>query len=318
MASSLNKAPVVFIDEIHRFNKAQQDALLPIVESGKIILIGATTENPSFEVIAPLISRTRVLIFNLLSEKELEKIIIKAAETQGVGFEKPEVLDFLIQTSNGDARIAINTLEVACGLLTSSDNTDNVITKDILKQAFQRYNLNFDLKGEEYYNIISAFHKSIRGSDPNASLYYLARMLSAGQDPLYIARRLIRAASEDIGCMDNNALAVCVSAFDACNKLGMPECSLALAQAVYYLAKSPKSNKLYLAYKEAEKDATEFGNLPVPLHIRNAPTKLMKDWGYSKGYSYHHSKEGKKIESINYLPDKLVGRDYFKDARDFT
>lgn len=297
-------SPIVFIDEIHRFNKAQQDALLPHVETGKIIFIGATTENPSFEVIGPLLSRCRVLILKQHSPEDLEKIINRALKQINKKLAK-EALEMLGEASNGDARVALGVLQIAANI---SKNEE--LTSDDIKQAFQRNQLTFDLKGEEFYNTISALHKSLRGSDPNASLYYLARMLEAGQDPIYIARRLIRFASEDIGLKDPQALNLCVSAFNACEKIGMPECNLALAEAVVYMAKSPKSNELYIAYGKAVEDVKNYGNLPIPMHIRNAPTKLMKEVGYGKDYSYHHSVEGKKLEGIDYLPDKLKNKKY--------
>ncbi len=301
-----NATPVVFIDEIHRFNKAQQDALLPIVERGDIILFGATTENPSFEVIAPLLSRTRVVVMHQIEEVNMELIINRAAEVMGTKID-PAALNMLIEASNGDARSCINVFEIANQL-----KATECVTTDNIKNALQKSNLYFDLKGEEFYNTISALHKAVRGSDPNAALYWLARMLEAGQDPLYLARRLIRMASEDIGLLDPQALEITTAAFNACNMLGMPECNLALAEAVVYLAKSPKSNALYLAYGKARDDVHQYGNLPVPMHIRNAPTKLMKKLGYGKDYDYSHSPEGKKKEDINYFPDKLNNRKYLE------
>ncbi len=297
-------APIIFIDEIHRFNKAQQDALLPHVEQGRFILIGATTENPSFEVIGPLLSRTRVIILNQLSNENLGQIIKRALKQIKLEI-STDAEDFLKESSNGDARVAINVLEIASHL-----SPGKKIDVKTIQQALQKSQLAFDLRGEEYYNTISALHKSIRGSDPDAALYYLARMLEAGQDPIYIARRLIRCASEDIGLTDPQALNLSVSAFLACERIGMPECNLALAEAVVYLAKSPKSNKLYMAYGRAAEDVHKHGNLPVPLHIRNAPTKLMEEIGYGKDYDYFHSPEGKKRPGIEYLPDKLKGKKY--------
>ena len=297
-------SPIVFIDEIHRFNKAQQDALLPLVEQGSIIFIGATTENPAFEVISPLLSRSRVLVLNQLESEELDKIL-----NHGLGVLQKEIdgkaREYLVEAANGDARICINVLEIATNIA-----TDKTITLENIKDAFQNKSLMFDLRGEEYYNTISALHKSIRGSDPNAALYWLARMLEAGQDPLYIARRLIRTASEDIGLVDPQALVVATSCFYACNTLGMPECNLALAEAVAYLAKSPKSNKLYIAYGKAAEDVKKHGNLPVPMHIRNPVTDLMKDIGYGKNYNYYHSPEGEKLKDVNYLPEELAGAKY--------
>ncbi len=298
------RAPVVFIDEIHRFNKAQQDALLPLVEQGKIIFIGATTENPSFEVIAPLLSRCRVVVMQQLTEDNLRNIAKRALQDLNKKIdEKAE--NFLILSSNGDARTCINVLEIASHL-----QPKETISSEDIQKALQKSQLSFDLQGEEFYNTISALHKSVRGSDPNASLYWLARMLEAGQDPIYIARRLIRMASEDVGLKDPQALVLTVSAFQACERMGMPECALALAEAVVYLAKSSKSNELYIAYGKAADDAIKYGNLPVPLHIRNAPTKLMKVIGYVKDYNYYHSPEGKKLPDIEYFPDKLKGTKY--------
>ncbi len=296
--------PVVFIDEIHRFNKAQQDALLPQVESGRITLIGATTENPSFEVISPLLSRCRVVVLAQHTEEDLDKIIERGAKHLNVELGK-EGRRFLATASNGDARVALNVLEIASNL----NKSGKLEVKD-LETALQKEQLAFDLKGEEFYNTISALHKSMRGSDPDAALYWLARMLEAGQDPLYIARRVIRFASEDIGLRDPQALILAVAAFNACEKLGMPECNLALAEAVAYLAKSPKDNRLYIAYGKIAEDVKTFGNLPVPLHIRNAPTKLMKNLGYGKDYNYYHSPKGEKLPDIEYLPDKLKGKKY--------
>lgn len=303
-AKKLTGVPIIFIDEIHRFNKAQQDALLPHVEQGKFILIGATTENPSFEVIGPLLSRTRVIILNQHSRENLEQII-KRALTEIKCQISDDAKDFLKESSNGDARVAINVLEISSHLVSNK----KIDVKDI-QQALQKSQLAFDLRGEEYYNTISALHKSMRGSDPDAALYYLARMLEAGQDPIYIARRVVRFASEDVGLRDPQALNLAISAFLACERLGMPECNLALAEAVVYLAKSPKSNNLYIAYGKAAEDVQKYGNLPVPFHIRNAPTKLMKDIGYGKDYDYSHSPTGDKNPETEYMPDKLKGKKY--------
>ena len=297
------RSPIVFIDEIHRFNKAQQDSLLPHVEKGSIILIGATTENPSFEVISPLMSRSRVLILKQHSEEDLKTIIDRGVDLLKVSIET-DVLEFLSYSSNGDARIALNVLEIASNL----SNSKKIEMKDI-EDALQRRNLGFDLKGEEFYNTISALHKSLRGSDPDSALYWLGRMLEAGQDPIYIARRLVRFASEDVGLEDPQALILAVSAFRACEVIGMPECNLALAQVVAYLAKAPKSNKLYVAYGKVQEDVEKYGNLPVPLEIRNAPTKFMKDIGYGKNYKYEHSLEAKKTDQ-EYMPEKLKGKKY--------
>jgi len=298
-----SKPPLVFIDEIHRFNKAQQDKLLPHIERGDLIFIGATTENPSFEVIGPLLSRTRVLVLNQHALGDLEKIVARAAKHLGVIL-NTDAHDFLLESANGDARVLLNVLEIAAQL------GGKKLTLPEIEEAMQKRQLSFDLQGEEYYNTISALHKSIRGSDPDASIYWLARMLEAGQDPLYIARRLVRAAAEDIGLADPQALVLANSAFEACDKIGMPECNVILAELVAYLARAPKSNAVYIAYGEAKEDVLKHGNLPVPLHIRNAPTKLMKEIGYGKDYDYHHSIEGEKKEGVDYLPEKLKDRRY--------
>lgn len=298
--------PIIFIDEVHRFNKAQQDTLLPHVENGTITLLGATTENPSFSVIRALLSRCRVVTLEELSEENLRTVVQKGLASLKRAL-KPDAENFLVRASNGDARVALTVLEIAAQL-----STKKMISISDLEHGLQKRQLGFDHGGEEYYNTISALHKSIRGSDPNASLYWLARMLEAGQDPLYIARRLIRLASEDIGVINPQALLIANAAYDACTHIGMPECKLALAQAVAYLAKTPKSNALYKAYQAAAQDVQEFGNLPVPLHIRNAPTPHMKAWGYGKDYDYSHSPEGKKKEGIEYFPDELHGRTYFE------
>ncbi|MFA5776721.1 MAG: replication-associated recombination protein A [Patescibacteria group bacterium] len=297
------KSPVVFIDEIHRFNKAQQDSLLPHVERGNIVFIGATTENPSFEVIGPLMSRCRVLILGRHEDEDLKTIIGRGLKMLEVSSSE-DVLDFISFSSNGDARIALNVLEIASHLA-----TDHKIVMKNIEDALQRQNLSFDLKGEEFYNTISALHKSLRGSDPDSALYWLGRMLEAGQDPLYIARRLVRFASEDVGLEDPQALILSMSAFNACQVIGMPECELALAQTVVYLAKAPKSNLLYVSYGKVKDDVKKFGNLPVPLEIRNAPTKFMKGIGYGKGYKYEHSIEAKETDQ-EYMPKKLAGKKY--------
>ena len=301
--SKETKTPIVFIDEIHRFNKAQQDSLLPHVEKGSIIFIGATTENPSFEVINPLMSRCRVLILRQHEPKELEIILKRAEIMLGVEVDS-DALDFLITASNGDARIGLNVLEISAQL----SDTKKISMKNV-EDALQRRNLGFDMKGEEFYNTISALHKSMRGSDPDSALYWLGRMLEAGQDPIYIARRVVRFASEDIGLEDPNALNLAVSAFKACEVIGMPECELALAEVVTYMAKAHKSNQLYIAYGKVKEDVEKYGNLPVPLEIRNAPTKFMKEIGYGKNYKYEHSKEAKKTDQ-EYMPEKLKGRKY--------
>ncbi|BCX14659.1 MAG: ATPase AAA [Patescibacteria group bacterium] len=297
------KSPVIVIDEIHRFNKSQQAKFLPWVETGKIILIGATTENPSFEVIAPLLSRTKVLVFSQLEKNELKKIAQK-----GLNFLKAKIkkdaLDFLIEGSSGDGRILLNTLEVAKNLLPKNQEAINIST---VEQAFQKRQLFFDKKGEEYYNLISAFIKSMRASDVDAALYYLARMVESGQDPLYIARRMIIFASEDVATP--TALVVANSVFQACHEVGLPECQENLAAGAVYLATAKKDRSAYEAYMRALDDVRRFGHLPVPLKIRNPVTKLMKDLKYGKGYE--------KYTKDSLLPDKLKGkRYYFKKEND--
>jgi putative ATPase len=322
---------ILFIDEIHRWNKVQQDALLPHVERGTIVLIGATTENPSFEVRSALLSRCRVFVLKSLAVEHLEEIIKKTLsdKKRGLGNLKIKVSDKVIeklaQMSNGDARTALNVLEYAsaltpvpspaCGRVRGGSaeprrGEGRKIDEKILKEAFQKSYLMYDKDGEEHYNIISALHKSMRGSDANAALYWLARMLEAGEDPLYVARRIVRFASEDIGLANSLALNQAVAAYNACHFIGMPECNVILAQAVVYMAKCKKSNELYTAYGQVSRDVKEYGNLPVPLHIRNAPTKLMKDLNYGKNYKYSPDFDYK--ENQQYLPDKLKNRKYLK------
>ncbi len=300
--------PLVFIDEIHRFNKAQQDRLLPYVERGEIIIIGATTENPSFEVIGPLLSRTRVLVLKQLTTEDLEKILGKAQDflerDSGQAGMTEEAKKFLLEAANGDARVLLNVLEIAAEISKKEDSGQARMTVADLEEALQRRQLSFDLKGEEFYNTISALHKAIRGSDADGALYYLARMLEAGQDPLYIARRLIRAASEDIGLADFRALLIAVATFQACERLGLPECGVNLAQCVSYLAMAKKSNAVYLALGEATEDVRKYGNLPVPFKIRNPVTKLMKDIGYGKNYEPYAVGDC--------LPEKLKGKKYLR------
>lgn len=304
-----DKKTILFIDEIHRWNKAQQDALLPHVEQGIITLIGATTENPSFEVRGALLSRCRVFVLKQLRKEHLVEIIKKALQDQEKGIGKlkiktdKNVIDILAQMSNGDARTALNVLEYA-------SSVSKTITTKIIKEAFQKSHLFYDKNGEEHYNIISALHKSMRGSDADAALYWLARMLEAGDEPLYIARRLVRFASEDIGLANSRALEQSVACYQACHFIGMPECKVILAQAVVYMAKCKKSNDLYTAYEKAAQDVKEYGNLSVPLHIRNAPTALMKNLGYGKGYKYAPDFDYK--EEQKYLPEELKKRKYLK------
>lgn len=295
----IGRKNILFIDEIHRWNKAQQDALLPQVENGTLILIGATTENPSFEVISALLSRSRVFVLQRLSEKDIEKILQRALKKIGKKI-KADVVKMIARFSNGDARMALNTLE-AC----LSQNVE--VTPELVKKVLQKSHLLYDKTGEEHYNIISALHKSMRGGDADAALYWLARMVEGGEDPLYIARRLVRFASEDVGLANNTALLLANAVFDACHKLGYPECSVHLAQCVIYLAKSKKSVSAYLAYGKAKNDVEKFGNLSVPLHIRNAPTKMMKDLKYGKGYKYTPLEDSSDQE---YLPEELRKRKY--------
>ncbi|OGP92911.1 MAG: AAA family ATPase [Deltaproteobacteria bacterium RBG_16_48_10] len=311
------KRMVLFVDEIHRFNKAQQDAFLPHVENGTIILIGATTENPSFEVISPLLSRTKVFTLNPLNEEEVRTLLKRALEDKERGLGKcqarvdSDVMEGICRLANGDARAGLNTLEMV--VLTTPPDKSGIrsIHKENLEEALQKKAYLYDKAGEEHYNLISALHKSLRGSDPDAALYWLGRMIEAGEDPLYIARRMIRFASEDIGMADPQALQMAVSAMEAFHFIGLPEGTLALAQAAVYLAASPKSNALYMAYQKVEKDVREIENMPVPLHIRNAPTSLMKELGYGKDYKYPHDYPDHFIEE-EYLPENLKGRIYYQ------
>ncbi|MDO9231309.1 MAG: replication-associated recombination protein A [bacterium] len=295
-----NKKTILFIDEIHRWNKSQQDALLPSVEKGVITLIGATTENPSFEVNGALLSRTRVFVLEKLSEESLEKIISRAVKIIKIKINK-ESIAFLARMANGDARTALNVLDI----LQNQKNKEISVEK--IKEVFQKTHLLYDKNGEEHYNIISALHKSMRGGDANAAVYWMARMLEGGEDPIYIARRLVRFASEDVGLANNTALILANAVYDACHKLGAPECNVHLAQCVIYLSKSKKDITAYEAYTKAKSDVEKFGNLPVPFHIRNAPTKLMKDLGYSKNYKYTPKEDSSTQE---YLPDELRERKY--------
>ncbi len=301
------KKTILFIDEIHRWNKAQQDALLPHVEKGLVTLIGATTENPSFEVRSALLSRCRVFVLKQLTESQIESILEKAVldKERGLGNLnlkiEENVLKKISQMANGDARVALNALEYAASLSAN-------ISLDIIKDVFQKSYLLYDKNGEEHYNIISALHKSMRGGDANAALYWLMRMVEAGEDPLYVARRIVRFASEDIGLANSRALEQAVAAYNACHFIGMPECNVILAQAVVYMAKCKKSNELYMACIKVKKDIEQYGNLPVPLHIRNAPTKLMKDLGYGADYKY--SPDFDYQEKQEYLPDQLKNKKY--------
>ena len=306
------KPMIIFIDEIHRFNKAQQGAFLPYVERGDVVLFGSTTENPSFEVIAPLLSRTKVLVLNPLSEAALGRILDDALSDaeQGLGPKKLAVDEtarkMIVDFANGDARRALNTLEIAADLARTS-----TITPDDVQEAQQKRTLLYDKDGEEHFNLISALHKSLRNSDVDAALYWLARMLAAGEDPLYIARRLVRFASEDVGLADPQALAVTLHAKEAYDFLGTPEGELALAEAVIYLGSAPKSNRAYAAFNKAMKDVEMSPYEPVPLQIRNAVTKLMKEIGYGRGYAYAHDFEFGTTD-METLPEKLKGREYYE------
>ena len=310
------KKTIIFIDEIHRFNKGQQDALLPHVERGIITLIGATTENPSFEVISALLSRCRVFVLEKLTAAHIKKLaeraLTKEPALRSIKI-APDALQYLAEMSDGDARVALNALELAAQTsppIPLLAKERGVIDKKIIEEALQK-SLLYDKTGEEHYNIISALHKSMRGGDADAALYWLARMLEGGEDPLYIARRLIRFASEDIGIANSLALPQAIAAYQACHYIGMPECSVNLAQAVVYMAKSKKSNELYVAYGKAAADVKQYGALPVPLHIRNAPTKLMKELNYGKGYKY--SPEYDYREEQEYLPPEIKNHKYLDD-----
>jgi len=309
---------ILFVDEIHRFNKAQQDAFLPHVERGTIVLIGATTQNPSFEVIAPLLSRLRVFTLRPLTEEELILIVQRALKDpeRGLGGYKveisQEVLRLLAQLSDGDARAALNALELAVMTTPPDERGVRVIDHETIMEAAQKRIL-YDKDGEEHYNLISAFHKSMRGSDPDAALYWLARMLEGGEDPLYIARRMVQFASEDVGLADPQALVVAVSAMQAFQFLGQPEGELALAEAAVYLATAPKSNSVYRALEEAKRDAREKGALPVPLHLRNAPTGLMRQLGYGRDYRYPHNFPGAFVEE-DYMPPEIKHRRYYRPS----
>lgn len=305
---------IVFVDEIHRFNKAQQDAFLPYVEKGSIILIGATTENPSFEVNAALLSRCKVFVLKALEVSDLVELLKHALQDErGFGSQHvlitEEQLRMLAMFANGDARTALNTLEMVV-LNGESSEAGTVITKEVLEQCTSQKSLLYERQGEEHYNLISALHKSMRNSDVDAAIYWLARMLEAGEDPLYVARRLVRFASEDIGMADSRALEICVAVYQACHFLGMPECNVHLTHAVTYLSLSPKSNALYMAYGAAKEDAVHMLSEPVPLQIRNAPTSLMKDLHYGEGYQYAHDTQ-EKLTNMECMPESLKGREYY-------
>ena len=305
---------VVFVDEIHRFNKAQQDAFLPYVEKGSIILIGATTENPSFEINSALLSRCRVFVLQALTTEDLVKLLDRTLHSEnGFGYLNihitEDMLHMIAEFANGDARTALNVLEMA---VTNGDigPDGTTVSMETLKQCIGKKSLLYDKKGEEHYNLISALHKSMRNSDPDAAVYWLARMLEAGEDPLYVARRVVRFASEDVGLADSQAMPLAVAAYQACHFIGMPECNVILSHAVIYMAMAPKSNAADVAYIRAKADAETMLAEPVPLNIRNAPTKLMKELDYGKGYVYAHDTE-EKMARMQCLPDSLAGREYY-------
>ncbi len=307
---------IVFIDEIHRFNKAQQDAFLPFVEKGSIILIGATTENPSFEVNSALLSRCRVFVLKSLQVPDLVSLMKRALSSpHGFGNQKiviaDEMLEIIANFANGDARSALSTLEMVVLNGDLDGEGTLIVTQEILEQCTSKKSLLYDKNGEEHYNLISALHKSMRNSDPDAAVYWLARMLEAGEDPLYVARRIVRFASEDVGMADPRALEIAVAAYQAAHFIGMPECNVNLTQAVVYMSLAPKSNAMEAAYLAARQDALAQIADPVPLHIRNAPTKLMKDLDYGKGYQYAHDYE-EKMTSMQCLPDSLKDREYYR------
>lgn len=306
---------MVFVDEIHRFNKAQQDAFLPFVEKGSIILIGATTENPSFEINGALLSRCKVFVLQALKPEELTALLERALrDPRGFAGQRisiaPELLEAIAVFANGDARTALSTLEMV--VLNGETSGDGVtVTPEVLEQCTSRRSLLYDKNGEEHYNLISALHKSMRNSDPDAAVYWLARMLEAGEDPLYVARRVTRFASEDVGLADPKALELAVAAYQACHLIGMPECTVHLAEAVIYLSLAPKSNAAYLAYERAKRDAQRQLAEPVPLVIRNGVTRLMKELDYGKGYQYAHDTQ-EKLTDMQCLPDSLLGRTYYQ------
>jgi putative ATPase len=310
---------IVFVDEIHRFNKAQQDAFLPYVEKGAIVLIGATTANPSFEVNNALLSRCRVFVLKELSIEDITELLKRAiTDKRGFGSEKVDIseedIEIIAHFANGDARSALTALDMI--IINGEKDEGGVIhiSREIIEEGLNRKSLLYDRNGEEHYNIISALHKSMRNSDPDAAVYWLARMLEAGEDPLYVARRVIRFASEDVGIADPRALQLAVSAYDACHYIGMPECTDALAEAVIYMSVAPKSNAVDVAYNMARQDALQMLDEPVPLVIRNAPTKLMKDLGYGDGYQYAHDTED-KLTNMQCLPDSLKDKEYYQPTK---
>lgn len=311
----LGEKTVLFVDEIHRFNKAQQDAFLPFVEKGSIILIGATTENPSFEVNSALLSRCKVFVLQPLSVQELKTLLHRALADER-GFAKQQIkiqeewLEMIAAFANGDARVALNTLEMV--VLNGKKEGDAVeVSREMVEQCIGQKSLLYDKNGEEHYNLISALHKSMRNSDADAAVYWLARMLEAGEDPLYVARRLVRFADEDVGMADSRAIEIAVAAYQACHFIGMPECTVNLTHAVVYLAMAPKSNALYIAYESAKGDAMKMLAEPVPLQLRNAPTKLMKELHYGEGYQYAHD-ASEKLTDMQCLPESLKDRRYYR------
>ena len=318
--SAPRRRTIVFVDEIHRFNKAQQDAFLPFVEKGSIILIGATTENPSFEVNSALLSRCKVFVLHALKTEEIVTLLQRAlTDPRGFGSQKVDMPDRLLEAiavfANGDARTALSTLEmVVLNGDVQSDGT-TVVTEDAVLQCTSKRSLLYDKKGDGHYDLISALHKSMRNSDPDAAVYWMARMLEAGEDPLYIARRVTRFASEDVGLADPRALEIAVAAYQTCHFIGMPECSVHLTQAVVYMAMAPKSNALYMAYEAAKKDAAAQLAEPVPLQIRNAPTALMRQLDYGRGYQYAHDMKD-KLSAMECLPDSLRGREYYRPTEE--
>ena len=319
-ARRFGEKTILFVDEIHRFNKAQQDAFLPYVEKGSIILIGATTENPSFEVNGALLSRCKVFVLQALKQEDLVTLLKHAlSDERGFGGQKITIgesaLELIAAFANGDARSALSTLEMAVLNGDVDDKGAVTVTDETIEQCTSRKSLLYDKTGEEHYNLISALHKSMRNSDPDAAVYWLARMLEAGEDPIYIARRVTRFASEDVGLADPQALRLSVAAFEACRLIGMPECSVHLTEAVVYMSLAPKSNALYMAYEAAKKDALTMLAEPVPLVIRNAPTRLMKELDYGKGYIYAHDTE-EKLSSMQCLPDSLAGKTYYRPTEE--
>ena len=308
-----NRKTMLFLDEIHRWNKAQQDTLLPYVEKGVITLIGATTENPSFTIISPLLSRTKVFVFNQHTKEDIATLLKRVIKKEYPKYKiNKKVIDLIAELANGDMRSALNILEMSITLSDAGNKKNKYILSEEEIQRVIQKPLYYDREGEEHYNIISAIHKSMRSSNPDAAVYWVGRMLSAGEDPLYIARRMIRFASEDIGNADPQALILANSVYEACAKVGMPECEVFLIQLAIYLSKAPKDNSAYVAELSVKEDIEKYGNLPVPMNIRNAPTKLMKELGYGKGYEYDHNLKNKKSNQ-QCLPDKLAGKKYVKD-----